>query len=76
MPQRAVYHVVPTDQGWSLQREGESYGWRYYLTKRQAIEEGQREAAAHRPGELIIHDEDGRIEESRTFADQAAELAQ
>lgn len=75
MPERSVYHVAPTDRGWSLHREGDSYDWRYYATKQQAINEGQKEAAAHVPGQLIIHNDDGRIEEARDYTDQSLKLA-
>ena len=70
-----MYHVAPTDHGWSLHREGDSYGWRYYATKQQAIQEGQREAASHTPGQLIIHNDDGRIEEAREFVEPTIEMA-
>ena len=69
MQQRTVFHVVPTDRGWTLQREGDSYGVRYYATKTQAVQEGEREALA-RTAELIIHNDDGRIEEQRSFGEQ------
>lgn len=74
MPPQAIYHVVPTDGGWSLQREGDGWGARYYSTKARTIEEAEREASAHQPSRLIIHNDDGRIEEERVIGVAKVEL--
>lgn len=73
MPQRTVYHVAPSDQGWTLQREGDMHSWKFYATKYQAVQEAEREAAAHAASELIIHNDDGRVEEARRFETRITE---
>ena len=69
MAKRTVYHIVPTDKGWSLERQGDNSDWRFYATKREAVQEGRQIAASQEPAQLIIHDERGRIEEERTYGD-------
>lgn len=75
MPPEVIYHVVPTDGGWSLQREGDGYSARYYTTKERTIQEAERETASHQPCRLIIHNDDGRIAEERVIGPAKVELA-
>jgi hypothetical protein len=69
MSGRRVFHVVPTERGWSLQMEGRKNSWDFFPTQAEAVQEGIRIAAAQEPGQLIIHKKDGTIQEERTYGE-------
>ena len=64
---RVSYHVVPAGgAGWHLKRQGEK-NFTSFETKEEAVKAGVREARTHEAGQLIIHTQDGRFEEERTY---------
>ena len=69
MSDRITYHVVPTEKGWSVQREGDTADWRFFATKEEAVQDGTKLASSNELGQLIIHNADGKIEEERTYGD-------
>ena len=60
------YHVVPTGDEWRLKRQGEKC-YTSFETKSEAIRAGVKEARTHVAGQLIIHTQDGRFQEERTY---------
>ena len=69
---RAVYHVVPHEGQWKVQRQGQSEGETYAL-KDQAVKAGADRAGAHAAGQLIIHAANGAFQEERTYGGDPAE---
>jgi len=60
------YHVVPSDEGWKVKREGADKAGSVHDTQREAIEVG-RERAIRDRGELVIHGEDGKIRDKDSY---------
>jgi hypothetical protein len=69
---RQVYHVVTTEKGWSVQKEGDKGSWEFFGTKEEAVRRGRELGSSHERGQVIIHKTDGTIEEERTFGDDPA----
>ena len=64
---RVSYHVVPAGgEGWHLKRQGEK-NFTSFRTKEEAVKAGVQEARTHEAGQLIIHTQDGRFQEERTY---------
>ena len=63
---RAIYHVVPHENGWKVKRQGEDEGDTYAL-KEEAIGAGADRARRHIASQLIIHAANGTFEEERTY---------
>ena len=64
---RVSYHVVPAGgEGWHLKRQGEK-NFTSFRTKEEAVNAGVQEARTHEAGQLIIHTQDGRFQEERTY---------
>lgn len=63
---RTRHHVVPHENGWAVRREGADRASVVTLTKEQAIERA-REIAERECGGIIIHRENGTIQEERTY---------
>ena len=70
---RVSYHVVPAGgNGWRLKRQGEK-SFTSFETKEEAVKAGVREARSHAAGQLIIHTQDGRFQEERTYGSDPPE---
>ena len=65
-PKRVSYHVVPADGEWHLKRQGEDR-FTSFETKTEAVRAGVKEASSHEAGQLIIHKQNGRFQEERTY---------
>ena len=59
-------HVVTHENGWAVRREGSDRASAVERTKEEAVDRG-REIAQRERGELVIHGEDGRIQEGRSY---------
>lgn len=62
------HHIVPHENGWAVRREGHDRASVVTETKEQAVERG-REIAERERGAIVIHGENGRIQEERTYGD-------
>ena len=60
------YHVTPTPEGWQVKAEGAKRAVAREERKDAAVRAG-REAAKNQQGQLIVHRQDGRIQEERTY---------
>jgi hypothetical protein len=68
MSKKTPHHVVPHESGWAVRREGSERASVVTETKEQAVDRG-REIAGREGGSLVIHGENGRIQEERTYHD-------
>ena len=59
-------HVIPVSQGWGIKREGDNNYREVTMTKAEAMEIG-RELAKELKTELVIHSEDGKIQDSDSY---------
>lgn len=71
MVERSVFHVTPNGNQWRLAqiKDPEAADGVLFATKEGAIEEGRRRARGTEPSQLLIHDEEGRIQDERTYQD-------
>ncbi len=60
------YSVSPHDDGWQVKRDGASRASDVFDRKSDALERG-RELAKDSKGELRIHGQDGRIQDSDSY---------
>lgn len=59
-------HVVTHPQGWAVKREGSDRASAVLPTKEQAFERA-REIAQREEGSVVVHKENGQIQEERTY---------
>lgn len=59
-------HVVPSEDGWAVKREGSKRASKTFDTKKEA-EEYARERAREEGGELTIHGKDGKIQDKDSY---------
>lgn len=60
------HHVVKHPEGWAVRREGSDRASAVRPTKEQAVERG-KEIAQREQGSIVVHKENGRIQEERTY---------
>jgi hypothetical protein len=74
---RAVFHVVPYVNGWTLSRsgsgedKGELGAWDH---KDLAIDHAKQLAKAAPLGQVIVHGQDGKIQEEFTYGDDPSNI--
>lgn len=68
MSTRNRHHVVTHPDGWAVRREGSDKASAVLPTKDQAVDRA-REIAQRERGGVVIHGENGRIQEERTYGD-------
>ena len=66
-----VYHVTPHEDGWAVQREGAERATSVHDTKKEAVTSGREEAKKTLPGQLIVHKQDGSIQETFSYDEEA-----
>lgn len=59
-------HVMPRDDGWAVVKEGADRATRVLETKAEAVEVG-REIASNQGSKLVIHRQDGSVQETRDY---------
>ena len=59
-------HVVPHEDGWATKKEGASRAGSVHDTKADALEQA-REQAKREHVELVIHRQDGTIQDSDSY---------
>lgn len=62
-----VYHVLPHEKGWALKREGAERATSVHETKKEAVSAARGEAKNHMPSRLIVHKQDGTVQETFTY---------
>ncbi|HLV01310.1 MAG TPA: DUF2188 domain-containing protein [Acidobacteriota bacterium] len=63
----SVIHVMRSDAGWAVKREGAGRATRIFKTREEATEAAQKWVHESLPGELIIHHPDGTVQERHFF---------
>lgn len=63
----SVIHVMHSDAGWAVKREGASRAARVFKTKKEALEAAHKWVQDSLPGELIVHHPDGTVESRHSF---------
>lgn len=61
-----TYHLVPSQGGWQLEKQGHTKGIKFFATKREALEFSTAHVRKS-TGSLRIHKENGQFEEERTY---------
>lgn len=64
-------HVVPTDNGWAVKGESNARNTKLFDTKEKAEVYG-REIAKNQRSELVIHDKDGKIQNTNSYGNDPA----
>jgi hypothetical protein len=62
--ERTRYEVVPADGGWAVESDGKSTP--PFPSKELAVSAATRRAQEDSPAEVIVHAEDGTVEEEKT----------
>ena len=72
---RHVYRVHPTEQGWTVMKEGEDHPRGGYPGREEAIAEAVRLAESDTPAKVTVDNGDGTLAEEWLFgSDPVAEL--
>lgn len=64
-----VFHVVPHDEGWAVEREGASRATSVHGTKSEAVTAGRERAKAGAAGRLVVHRQDGTVQDSFSYGE-------
>jgi len=64
-----VYHVVPHDEGWAVEKEGAARATSVHGRKAEAVSAGRERAKSGASGRLVIHRQDGTIQDSFTYGE-------
>lgn len=70
---RVTYHVTPFGEGWKVAAEGEELEV-VRDNKDDAISEAKRLAKSNDLGQVIVHKQDGTIEEEFTYGDDPRDV--
>ena len=65
-----VYHVLPTDGGWSVKMEGADRASSKHETKKEALETARELVKSREPSQLVIHRLDGTIQDAHTYREE------
>jgi uncharacterized protein DUF2188 len=72
---RHVYRVHPTDQGWTVTKEGEDHPRVRFAGREEAIAEAVRLAGSDEPAKVTVDNGDGTVAEEWLFgSDPVTEL--
>lgn len=66
-----VYHVVPHEEGWAVEKEGGSRATSVHGTKAEAVSAGRDLAKSAAPGRLVLHRQDGTIQDTYSYDDES-----
>lgn len=62
-----VFHVVPTEDGWSITVEGEDAPLGTHDTKKEAVGAARSAAKEAAPSQLVVHKQDRSVQESFSY---------
>lgn len=69
MSKRTVYHVVPGDGEWKVERVGGERASGVFGNKSDAVDRARELAKNSTPGQIVIHKQDGTIQTEHTYGD-------
>lgn len=64
-----VYHVVPHDEGWAVEKEGASRASSVHGNKKEAVAAGRDLAKGSEPSRLVVHRQDGTIQDNFSYGE-------
>jgi poly(hydroxyalkanoate) granule-associated protein len=64
-----TFHVVPHDEGWAVEKEGASRASSVHGTKAEAVSTGRERAKSGASGRLVIHRQDGTVQDSFSYGE-------
>ena len=64
-----VYHVVPHDEGWAVEKEGASRASSVHGNKKEAVGAGRDLAKGSEPSRLVVHRQDGTIQDNFSYGE-------
>lgn len=64
---RPVYVVVPREEGWAVEKEGAERATSLHDTKKEALEAARGLARDKAPSTLLVHKQDGTVQETLTY---------
>ena len=67
MPKRNVYHVTRAENHWQVKKEKAERASKTFDTKAEAVDYGRELAKDQAPGQLKIHNKDGKIQTEHTY---------
>ena len=68
----STYHIEAVgDDAWSIKKEGAAQALTQYDTKKEALEKGRQLAERHEPSRLVVHRQDGSVQETFAYGDEA-----
>ena len=67
MAERTIYHVVPNGEEWAVKKQGASQASRVASTQSEAVKHAESFAQKQAPSRVVIHGEDGLIQEQHSF---------
>ncbi|MCS3649837.1 poly(hydroxyalkanoate) granule-associated protein [Salinibacter ruber] len=62
-----VFHVTPSDDGWSITVEGEEAAVGTHDTKKEAVSTARATAKEQAPSQLVVHKQDRSVQESFSY---------
>ena len=62
-----VLHVTPHDDGWAVIADGADEPLDTFEIKKDAVSAGREAAKAHAPSELIVHKQDGAVQDTMSY---------
>ena len=66
-----VYLVVPHADGWAVEKEGASRATSVHGTKAEAVSAGRDLAKTAAPGRLVLHRQDGTVQDTYSYGDES-----
>lgn len=72
--ERTIYHVTYNHEAevWEVKQEEDARPAISYETKEQAVSIARGAAQGNQPSQLIIHRQDGEVQEEHTYGDDPA----
>lgn len=65
----STFHVVPHDEGWAVEKEGAARASSVHATKAEATKTGRERAKAGASGRLVIHRQDGTVQDTFSYGE-------
>lgn len=73
MADRLVLHVTPNANGWEVRQEGAQDTLALVDDKDRAVELAREQAKASALGQVIVHNQDGKIADEFTYGEDPPE---
>ena len=67
MADQTVYHVVPREDNWAVEKEGASRASSVAETKAEAVAQAKEFAEHQRPSKVVVHKADGTVQQHFTY---------